>query len=313
MFGSIKSPGGFTLSAFAVAVMLGGGNFVAVRFSNGELPPFWGAGLRFSLAGVVFVVVAVSLRLKWPRGRQLARTALYGLFSFTLSYALMYWALTIVSAGMVSVVLAMVPLVVGLLAAAQRLESLNLRALAGAAVALVGIVVMTVGPEGLLVPIGGLLAIVAAAFTIGQSVILSKRVSDAHPVINNAVGMSVGAPLLLAFSAMVGEQWAIPQQTETWMAVAYLVLFGSIGLFVLLLLVIRRWTASASAYAFVLFPVVTMLAEAWLIDEPLTLRGLGGAAIVMTGVWFGALAPARAARKVSVRRKAPVGTVPSQR
>jgi hypothetical protein len=36
--------------------------------------------------------------------------------------------------------------------------------------------------------------------------------------------------------------------------------------------------------------VVTMLGEAWLLDEPLTARGLIGAAVVMGGVWFGALA-----------------------
>jgi drug/metabolite transporter (DMT)-like permease len=74
--------------------------------------------------------------------------------------------------------------------------------------------------------------------------------------------------------------------------VAYLVTLGSLGLFVLVLLVVRRWTASASSYMFVLFPVVTMLLGAWLADEPLTTRGVFGAVVVMAGVWFGALSPA---------------------
>jgi drug/metabolite transporter (DMT)-like permease len=42
----------------------------------------------------------------------------------------------------------------------------------------------------------------------------------------------------------------------------------------------------------VLFPIVTMLLGAWLADEPLTATGVFGAAVVMSGVWFGALAPA---------------------
>lgn len=74
-------------------------------------------------------------------------------------------------------------------------------------------------------------------------------------------------------------------------SVAYLVLLGSGGLFVLMLLVMRQWTVSAAAYAFVLFPVVTMVLEAWLIDVPITPRGISGALIVMAAVWFGALAP----------------------
>jgi drug/metabolite transporter (DMT)-like permease len=64
-----------------------------------------------------------------------------------------------------------------------------------------------------------------------------------------------------------------------------------VGLFVLVLLVIRRWTASATSYMFVLFPVVTMLLDALISGEPLTINGVIGAALVMTGVWFGALAP----------------------
>jgi drug/metabolite transporter (DMT)-like permease len=40
---------------------------------------------------------------------------------------------------------------------------------------------------------------------------------------------------------------------------------------------------------FVLFPVVTMGLAAWLIEEPVTLPAVVGAAMVMAGVWFGAL------------------------
>jgi drug/metabolite transporter (DMT)-like permease len=287
-----NNPGLSTIATFAAAVMIGGGNFVAVRFSNQELAPFWGAGLRFSLAGCLFILVALVLRLQWPRGRELLVTAVYGIFTFTLSYALMYWALVRVTAGVTTVILAAVPLVAALLAAAQRLEPISRRSLFGAGVALVGIIWMTVGPDGLSLPLDGLVAVLLAAVTISQSVILGKRVSKNHPAMTNAVGLAVGAPLLLVISALAGESWDLPRQAEAAWAVAYLVLLGSGGLFVLMLLVVRQWTVSATAYAFVLFPVVTMVLEAWLIDVPITARGVSGALIVMAAVWFGALAPA---------------------
>ena len=290
---STTSPGTLTLAAFAAAVVLGGANFVAVRFSNRELAPFWGAGLRFTLAAALFVGIALALRLRWPRGRELLLTVVYGLFTFTLSYALMYWALVRVTAGMAAVVLAAVPLVTPLLAAGQRLERLNRRTVTGALLALGGILWMTVGPEGLVLPASGVLAMVAAALTIGESVILGKRVSGNHPAMINAVAMPVGAATLLLLSAGAGEQWAMPSQPEVVWSVFYLVTLGSVGLFVFFLLVVRRWTASATSYAFVLFPVVTMLLEAWLADEPLTARGVSGAVVVMAAVWFGALAPER--------------------
>ncbi len=82
------SPSGLTLAAFIGAVILGGANFLVVRISNRELPPIWGAGLRFTLAAALFVLIALALRLRWPRGRQLWLTSLYGFLSFAVSYAL---------------------------------------------------------------------------------------------------------------------------------------------------------------------------------------------------------------------------------
>ncbi|MDX1469518.1 MAG: EamA family transporter, partial [Acidimicrobiia bacterium] len=240
------SPGAVTLSLFAAAVVIGGINFLAVRFSNEGLDPFWGAGLRFAIAASILVLAALLMRLTWPRGRLLLQTALYGFFSFTLSYALMYWALVEVTASMAAVVLATVPLVTPLLAASQKLEPLNGRLVAGAVVALGGMVLMTVGPEGLLLPLSGLVAILAAALTIGQSAILSKRVAGSHPVMTNAVGMAVGAPLLLVISLMAGESWVVPTGGRPLWALVYLSTLGSVGLFVAFLLVFRRWTASAT-------------------------------------------------------------------
>lgn len=287
------TPGALTLSLFGIAVAIGGVNFLAVRFSNEELAPFWGAGLRFMIAAAIFVTVAIALKLEWPRGRLLYRTAMYGFFSFTLSYALMYWALVQVTASMAAVVLAIVPLVTPLLAAAQGLERLNARLIGGAVIALAGMVVMTVGPEGLLLPMSGLLAILAAALTIGQSAILSKRVAGNHPVMTNAVGMGIGAPLLLAISLIAGETWAIPTVGRSMWALIYLVTIGSVGLFVVFLLVYRAWTASASSYAFVLFPVVTLALDAIWGGVPLTVRSVVGAVVVMGAVFFGAVAPSR--------------------
>lgn len=284
-------PGGATLVLFAVAVTLGGANFIGVRFSNRELDPFWGAALRFSLAAILFIVIAALLKLRWPRGRQLGYTVLYGFLSFGLFYALMYWALVRVTAGVATVVLAVVPLVTLLLAAAHGMEKLGVRSMVGSVLAIAGIAWMTLGPQEVVLPITALLAFLAAALTAGESVILSKKVSGNHPAMTNAVAMSTGAAVLLAISAVNGDSWALPTDGEVIWSVVYLVTLGSAGLFVVLLLVVRQWTASATSYAFVLFPVSTMLLGAAIADEPITGQGVAGAILVMSGVWFGALSP----------------------
>jgi drug/metabolite transporter (DMT)-like permease len=282
---------GSTTALFAVAVTLGGSNFLAVRVSNSELDPFWGAGLRFSLAALLFVIIALVLQVPWPRGRQLVVTIAYGLLGISLFYALMYWALVRVNAGVATVVLAMVPLVTLLLAAAQGLERLRRRAVGGSVLALVGIAWMILGPAGLTIPISALLALVGATVCVAQSVIVGKSISANHPAVTNAIALACGAVSLLGLSMIAGETWAIPQTTAVRWSLAYLVVLGSAGLFAVVMLVVRRWTASATSYMFVLFPLVTMLLGAWLLGEEVTFRGIVGGIMVMAGAWLGALSP----------------------
>ena len=294
-----------TLAAFSAAVLLGGANFVAVRLSNQELAPFWGAGLRFGLAAMLFVMMAFFLRLRWPHGRLLALTVVYGALAFAIPYALLYWALTQATAGTATVVMAAVPLVTLLLAVAQRIERFTVRALAGSILALTGIAWMVLGSQGLSAPAGAVLAMLGATLAVGESIILAKQLSANHPAMTNAVAMTIAALLLIVLSASASEAWALPSQPDVAAALVYLVTLGSVGLFILVLLVVRTWTSSASSYMFVLFPVVTLGLAAWLIDEPVTLPAVLGAALVMAGVWFGALSrgmPATPAGPGAARR-----------
>ncbi len=301
-----SKPGGVTLGLFFMAVVVGGANFIGVRFSNRELDPFWGAALRFTIAASLFLIIAAALRLPWPRKQHLWLNVLYGLLSFSVSYALMYWALVQVSAGVATVVLAIVPLVTLLLAAAQGMERLGIRSVIGSLLAILGIVWMSLGPQDVVLPFTALLAMLLAAMSMGESVIVGKKLSGYHPAITNAVGMTTGAIMLLVLSAAVGDQWVLPSEPEVIWSVIYLVTIGSVGLFVLVILVVRQWTASATSYVFVLFPIVTMVLGALIADEPITGQGVTGALLVISGVWFGALSPnARTASSSSADRPHP--------
>ena len=61
-----------TLGAFVLGSVFAGGNAVAIRFSNRELDPLWGAGLRFLLAAAILLGLLVALGVGFPRGRALA-------------------------------------------------------------------------------------------------------------------------------------------------------------------------------------------------------------------------------------------------
>jgi drug/metabolite transporter (DMT)-like permease len=277
------------ISAFVAMSVLAGGNAVAIRYSNRELEPLWGAALRFTLAAALLAAVMLTLRLTLPSGPALSGAILYGALGIGGAFALAYYGFVEIHAGLGQTLLALVPLATLFLAVVQRQETLRGVAVVGGIVALGGIAVMSNATIRDDLPLLSLLAIVGSAFCFAQAAILVRRFPPVHPVTMNAVGMAAGALLLFVGALIVGETLELPETTETWLAVAYLVPIGSVLVFVLYIVVLRFWTASRAAYEFVLIPLVTIALSAWLDDEPLTVELLLGGLLVLTGVYVGAL------------------------
>lgn len=284
-----RAPDRLALGAFVGAVVIGGSNFVAVRFSNRELDPLWGGGLRFALAAAVFGVLCAALRLPLPRGRVLGLMVLYGLLGFAVTYGCLYWALQEVPAGIGAVVMAVGPLLVLLLAVAHGLERFSLRALVGAVVALVGSVVIFFQPSEIAFGWVSLVLLAIGSLAASEAVVISKGIGRQHPVAMNFVAMTAGAAALLLASVIAGERLALPAEGETQLAVLYLV-FATVGLFLCVLIVVQRWAASSTSYVFVLMPIVAVVLGSLVADEPITLTTVLGGAIVGAGVYLGALA-----------------------
>jgi drug/metabolite transporter (DMT)-like permease len=188
--------------------------------------------------------------------------------------------------------LAIVPLATLLLAVLWRQEHLRVAALFGTLLALAGIAWMSRPTLGESVPLLSLLALLGGALCFAQAAVLVRRFPRVHPVTMNAVGMTTGAALLLAGSVLVGERVALPEHTATWVALGYLVVVGSVLVFVLYIVVLRYWTASRAAYTFVLIPVFTVALSAWLDNEPIGAELVIGGLLVVAGVYVGALRPA---------------------
>jgi drug/metabolite transporter (DMT)-like permease len=297
-------PGPLVFVAFAFVVVVGGSNFVAVRISNRELPPFFGAGGRFAVAAVLLLAVCALTRTPLPRGRALLGAVLFGLLNFFAAYAVFYWGLQEVPAALGGVVFGMVPLITFVLAVAQRQESFRWRALIGACIAIAGVAVMAGSPGDASVPAIYLLAVIASAVGAAESAIVIKHFPAVATIPLNAVATAVGAPLLLAVSLVSGESWALPEEPATWWSLLYLIPIGSVGLFIGYVYVVQKWTASGASYQFVLFPIVTAITGAVFADESLNAAIAAGGALVVAGTWVGALA---GAEDDDVARAEPVG------
>ena len=287
-------PTRLTLIAFAIATFLGGNNAVAVRFTIRELPPFWGAVLRFSGAAFLLWLVVLAKRLPVPRGRHLLAVLAYGALNIGISYALLYWAIVDLPAGLAMVILSLVPLFTFLFAIAHRQEHFQWKVLAGCLLAAVGITIISLDQIYNQASLLSILAVVLSAACFAEASVFFKMIPRTNPVTANALSVTVGALILAGMAGVVGETVTWPETGSTWLAVGYLALFGSVGMFVLMLFVLERWKASAASFQVVLMPLITALSAYWLLGEPLTRSLLTGGLLVLGGVVVGILPPLKA-------------------
>lgn len=282
------SPDRATLLAFVGVVLCGGLNAIAVKQTVLELDPLWGGAMRFLAAGLIFAVLAVARgSLRMGRRAFVGATA-YGLVGFAAAFGFIYPALRDVQAGTASVVIALSPLVTYGLAVAQRQEPFRAGAVVGGAIALVGIAIIFVDQIALDVPIGPLVVVALGMVCLSEAGILVKWVPRSDPFAINAVAMLAAGVALLLVSLVLGETQAIPTRTETWLAVGYITVIGSVVLFGLYLFGLQRWTASGMSYSTLMLPFVSVTVATVLTGEEFTPAFAVGGLVMLAGVYLGA-------------------------
>lgn len=280
------------LTAFVLLIFIAGGNAVAIRYvscATCELDPFWGAAIRFAIAAALFRGIAAVLGVRTPRGRALTGAVLFGGIQFGAAFGLTVWGLVRAPAGLAQVLLGSVPLITFALALVHRQERFRWDRLAGAALAVAGIAIVFSAGSDRGIPFASMVAILGAAVCFAEALIVVKRYPAVHPAALNGVGMGVGTVVLLMLAVVAGEDLAVAREIDTHLALAYLVVGGSIGVFWLYVIVVRRWSASAASYQLVLIPLVTVAVSAVLQDEPITPAFAVGAVFVLVGAYVGAL------------------------
>jgi drug/metabolite transporter (DMT)-like permease len=284
------------VAIFVAIALIGGGNPVGVAIVVNELSPIWAAAFRFLAAGAIFAVVMLVLRVPIPHGRALIGSLIYGVLGFFGAFTFLFWGLQETPPGTTQIIIALVPLLTIVLAVAHGLERFSIRALLGVLIAFGGLVFLFYDRIQADVPILSLLAIVAGAAFLAESSVVVKLTPRAHPVASNAVGMLGGGVMLLALSAVLGDAWLLPTQSDTWAAMVFLILFGSVAVFGLFVFLLGRWPATAVSYSLLLQPLAALLYSALLLNEPLTPSLLLGGAVILAGVYIGAFTGPRTAK-----------------
>ena len=284
---------GKALVAYLLVCVVWGSTYLAIRVGVGVLPPFLFAGLRFVIAGLLVLAVALALGDTLPRRAVDWRTqAIVGVLLLAGGNAFVVWAEQYVASGIASIFVVTVALWMAFFDAIIPGGSgdLNWRVVAGLVLGFVGTTLLVgANPAEILrADLRGPIALTcaSASWSIG-SVYGKRHKTETSPYVGAAIQMVAGGTATAFVGTLLGEwsRWHLTSRGVG--ALAYLVVFGSIIGYSAYTYALRNASATiVGTYAYV-NPVIAVLLGWLILREPVTPRTfLAMALIIGAVVWI---------------------------
>jgi drug/metabolite transporter (DMT)-like permease len=264
--------------------------FIVAKSALREIPPLVLSGLRTALASVClapvyFLAVRRGPQAKWTM-KDFLVLAMVATTGITLNMVFYSLALKYTSVGHSSLIMAVTPLVVLLIAVASRQERATGPKVLGMVVAFAGVAWLQISHSegGASSPLGDISALTCASL-FAVSTVIGKNVMDRYGSIAVATFSNVLASIcLLPFAFYSDLRWS-SISASAWWGVLYMgVLGGAVGYLIYFYALAYLPSSRLSMYAYIQ-PVLATLAAFLILSEPVTAAMLGAGALVFAGVW----------------------------
>jgi drug/metabolite transporter (DMT)-like permease len=303
-----------TAGALAIVYVVWGSTYLAIRYAIEGFPPLLSAGVRFVLAAVLLLGYLLLRRGRGALRATRAQTvtaAVSGILLLAGGNGLVTLAEQRVESGLAALLIACTPLWIVVLRTLLR-DRPGPATTLGVLVGLAGVaLIFRPGGSGDTDLGYAALCVLAALSWAAGSLLVTLRPVPADPLALTTIEMFAGGLVLLAFSAGRGELagfsvTAVPGRS--WVALAYLVVFGSLVAFTAYVWLLGNAPVSIVAtYAYV-NPAVAVLLGALFVNERLTGSALLGGLVVLVAVALVVTAESRERRAARrARADAPAG------
>jgi len=280
------------IAATAAVYLIWGSTYLAILFAIETIPPFLMAGFRFAAAGAVLYIAVRMAGAKRPSRIHWGTTAVIGALLISVGNGALVWAEQRVPTGLSSLLVATVPIWMVLLDWAWgRGRRPSRWVMAGITLGFTGLALL-LGPErlqgiGRIDPVGAMVLILGSiAWAVGSLYSLRAALPDSR-LLATAMEMLMGGVLLLLGGWLTGEGMGFHLSAvslRSAVSLGYLILFGSLVGFTAYIFLLNATTpARASTYAYV-NPVVAVFLGWLLAGEPVSIRTVLAAAVIVSAV-----------------------------
>lgn len=281
------------LAAFAAVYFAWGSTFLAIRFAVESMPPFIMAGFRFLAAGAVLYVWARFRGATLPSMKQWLSAALIGFLLLVCGNGAVVIAEKTVPSGMVSLLIAMVPVYFALLEwLSPGGKAPSAKTIAGLSLGVFGLI-MLVNPFKLSasassLDLGGVCIVLAGSFawSLGSMYSRSVKLSES-PTMGLAMQTLAGGVLLTFISVLANEPKHLDLSLismRSYLSLVYLIVFGSLigfSAYVFLLKTVKPTQVATYAYV---NPVVAVILGWLFAGERLNSETVLASAVILAAV-----------------------------
>jgi drug/metabolite transporter (DMT)-like permease len=280
--------------ALLIVWLVWGSTYLAIRVSDETIPPLVMASVRFFIAGLIMFPVALRQARsqpgspRWPTRAQWLGGTVVGVLLLGANAAVCVGERTVPS-GLAALLVATMPLWLLGIDAVLNHARLGLAPVIGLLIGLSGVgLLSSLGGSRAGVSVSGVLIILGAAAAWALGTIMVRRVpTPASPALTSAMEMLTGGGVLLVLAAATGEFGSFrfsAVSDRSWLALGYLVVFGSIVAFSAYVIAVRLLpTPTVATYAYV-NPVIAVLLGTLILNERVTAIMLVGGALVVAAV-----------------------------
>ncbi|MFK8060557.1 MAG: EamA family transporter [Polaribacter sp.] len=278
--------------AFISIYVIWGSTYLFNKVAVTELPPFFLASIRFSLAGSLMLIIAKIVGFKFTiTKKQFLNSAIASFFFLILGNSVFVWALQFVDSGFAALIASTQPLFVLLILRFIDRKPMQKKSIIGVILGLFGMYLL-ISQQELVTSEKTILGIsVMLVCVLGWSyggVFVSKADLPKNFFVSTGIQMVIAGFVLAMISLAFQENWSSPLvwSRNVQISMILLVVLGGIVAFTAfnyLLKVVSTEKVATSAYV---NPVIALFMGWYFLDEKISTQSMVASAILLTGVYF---------------------------